>query len=325
MRDTGVVFDALTERDGQLADLIANSNRVFETTAVAQRGARRDLPRSCPTFIDEGRVTTDRLTAVRRGHRPADHPAAPGRARAVADADPAARPRARPEGPVPRPRPADHGLRAGPAGGRAVPRGHASRCSRQVDPFLRELNPILLGLGLYRRELTAFFAIDVAATQATDRPPGARGPVHYLRTANPVNPEILAAVPAPPRHQPVEPVHRAGRLRDQPAQGVRHLRSAAPRPSRRSHRPARAAPDPLPLPPACRAAGRPGAGQTSSTQRAARADQQVRLPGRQPGRPAVRGAGAARRAARPDGQVPAPRGGAGEAPETVPGRAWRGT
>src|SRR4029079_8687846 len=31
--DTGVVFDALTERDGQLASLITNSNKVFPTTA----------------------------------------------------------------------------------------------------------------------------------------------------------------------------------------------------------------------------------------------------------------------------------------------------
>ena len=66
---------------------------------------------------------------------------------------------------------------------------------RQLDPFLRDLNPILDWLGLYKREIAAFFALDVAATQAVDRPPGASGPVHYLRTANPINPEILAAYP----------------------------------------------------------------------------------------------------------------------------------
>ena len=44
-------------------------------------------------------------------------------------------------------------------------------------------------------EIAAFFANDVAATQATDRPPGAPAPVHYLRTTNPLNPENLAAYP----------------------------------------------------------------------------------------------------------------------------------
>ena len=44
VRDTGEVFDALTERQGQLQQLIANANRVFETTAVARRGAGGDVP-----------------------------------------------------------------------------------------------------------------------------------------------------------------------------------------------------------------------------------------------------------------------------------------
>ena len=65
----------------------------------------------------------------------------------------------------------------------------------QIDPFLRQLNPILDYLGEYKSEITAFFANDVAATQATERPIGGDNPVHYLRTTNPVNPENLAAYP----------------------------------------------------------------------------------------------------------------------------------
>jgi hypothetical protein len=63
----------------------------------------------------------------------------------------------------------------------------------QVDPALRQLNPILDYLGLYKRELTAFFANTVAATQATTV--SDRGPLHYLRTTNPFNPENLAVYP----------------------------------------------------------------------------------------------------------------------------------
>ena len=63
----------------------------------------------------------------------------------------------------------------------------------QVDPALRQLNPVLDWVGLYKRELNAFFANTVAATQATTV--SADGPLHYLRTTNPLNPENLAAYP----------------------------------------------------------------------------------------------------------------------------------
>ena len=65
----------------------------------------------------------------------------------------------------------------------------------QIDPFLRELNPILDYLGHYKAEIAAFFANDVAATQVTEVPLGSDVPVHYLRTTNPVNPEVLTAWP----------------------------------------------------------------------------------------------------------------------------------
>jgi phospholipid/cholesterol/gamma-HCH transport system substrate-binding protein len=61
----------------------------------------------------------------------------------------------------------------------------------QLDPSLRQLTPILDFLGLYKRELTAFFANTVAATQAKD--PGST--LHYLRTMNPLNMENLAVYP----------------------------------------------------------------------------------------------------------------------------------
>src|SRR5205085_12483764 len=44
--------------------------------------------------------------------------------------------------------------------------------------------------------LRAFFANTVAATQAVDFPVNSGGkPVHYLRTTNPLNPEVLAVYP----------------------------------------------------------------------------------------------------------------------------------
>ena len=42
---------------------------------------------------------------------------------------------------------------------------------RRLDPFLRNLTPIVDYLGLYKREIAAFFANDAAATQATRHGP----------------------------------------------------------------------------------------------------------------------------------------------------------
>ena len=83
--NTGVVFDALTERDGQLRSLIENSN----TRVRDDRGAR---PASCrqtfvalPTFERESRATLDAARPRSpTDTEPAGHPAAPGGARAVA-------------------------------------------------------------------------------------------------------------------------------------------------------------------------------------------------------------------------------------------------
>ena len=109
---------------------------------------------------------------------------------------------------------------------------------QQIDPFVRQLNPILLGLSVYRSELTAFFANDVAATQATDRPASGGGrPFHYLRTANPVNPEILATYPRRLVTNRPNPYIGAGPLQGAPDQGVRHLRVRhAPVPGARAAR-----------------------------------------------------------------------------------------
>ena len=50
-------------------------------------------------------------------------------------------------------------------------------------------------LGQYKHEIAASSRNDAASTQAVDRPPRIRHPVHYLRTTNPLNPENLAAYP----------------------------------------------------------------------------------------------------------------------------------
>ena len=83
--NTGIVFGALTERDDQLRSLIENSNTVFATTAARDEELQGVLPGAAD--VREGVDADVRAPdGVRRRDRPAGHPAAPGGARAVADA-----------------------------------------------------------------------------------------------------------------------------------------------------------------------------------------------------------------------------------------------
>jgi hypothetical protein len=67
---------------------------------------------------------------------------------------------------------------------------------RAVDPFLRNLNPVITGLGLYKHELTATMANIAAMTQAKLPTNAAGVQVHYLRAMGPFNPESLTTFPS---------------------------------------------------------------------------------------------------------------------------------
>ncbi len=194
VRDTGVVFDALTERQGQLRDLIVNSNRVFETTAARDTQLAETF-RILPTFLREGRATTTRLTRFADDTNPLITQLRPAArqlspllidAKALApdlkgfftDLDPLVR--------VSR--------RGVPAAEQVL--DDTRPLLARLDPFLRSFTPIADYLGLYKREIAAFFANDTAATQATGTDFAGTGSLHYLRTTNPTNPEMLAGYPA---------------------------------------------------------------------------------------------------------------------------------
>ena len=194
VRDTGYVFDALTERRGQLRDLIRNSNRTWE--AIASRDAQfADTFRVFPTFLREGRATTQRLTDFADNTDPLIdqlRPAARELSPTLVDLDALA--------------PDLKGLfmdldplvrvsrRGLPATGEVL--DNTRPLLARLDPWLRNLTPIVDYLGLYRREIVAFLANDAAATQATEA--SFNDPskfLNYLRTANPVNPEIMTGWP----------------------------------------------------------------------------------------------------------------------------------
>jgi ABC-type transporter Mla subunit MlaD len=194
VRDTGTVFEALTERQGQLRELIVSSNRVWETTA--RRNAElADAVQVLPTFLREGRTTIRRVTRFADGASPLIiqlRPAARRLSPTLIDLDalaPDLRGLFTDLGPLVR-----VSRRGLPATERVL--DNTRPLLARLNPFLRQLTPIVDYLGLYRREIAAFLANDSASTQATEAAFGSSHQLHYLRTSNPTNPEMLAGYPS---------------------------------------------------------------------------------------------------------------------------------
>ncbi|HEX2411921.1 MAG TPA: MlaD family protein [Solirubrobacteraceae bacterium] len=186
--NTGVVFEALTERDGQLRSLIENANRVFETTAQRDEDLKSAFL-ALPTFEQEAQVTLDRLAEFAQDTdplvtqlRPAARELSPT-LRDLGALSPDLEALFRELGPL---------ITASRTGFPAAEQvlEDARPLIAQLDPAMRQITPLLDFLGLYKRELTSFFANTASATQARDS-----SRVHYLRTTNPLNPENLAVYP----------------------------------------------------------------------------------------------------------------------------------
>jgi virulence factor Mce-like protein len=191
IRDTGVVFEALTERDDQLRELIGNANTVFETTARRDRALQETFI-ALPTFERESRQTIERLDEFARDTDPLVtqlRPAARELSPTLIDLGelaPDLEAFFRESNPL-----IDASVTGLPAAERVLE--DLRPLLGQIDPTGRELNPVLDFLGLYKNELTSFFANTVATTQAFTA--SSAGPLHYLRTSNPFNPENLAVFP----------------------------------------------------------------------------------------------------------------------------------
>jgi phospholipid/cholesterol/gamma-HCH transport system substrate-binding protein len=188
-------FQALRGRQGELADLIESSNAVFQTTARRDRDIEA-LFRAFPTFLDESRLTLDRLegfsikaTPLMQQLVPAAEELSPTLI-SVSELAPEAKAFFEGLGPV---------IKLSPEGFaalREIFRDEFPPLLRALDPFLRNLNPILVGLGLYKREFASVFANIAAASQAVIPVENANGErLHYLRAMGPLNPETLATYP----------------------------------------------------------------------------------------------------------------------------------
>src|SRR3954447_25099451 len=185
----GIVFQALSERDGQLSSLVRNSNTVFATTA-AQNEQLQAAFKALPTFEDESRKTFDRLTEFSHNTDPLVNQLRPA-ARELSptledlrDISPDLKNLLEELQPL-----IDASKKGFPAAEQVLE--DTRPLLGQLDPATAQLTPAVDFIGQYKPELGSFFANSVAATQAKD--PGTT--LHYLRTSNPLNPENLAVYP----------------------------------------------------------------------------------------------------------------------------------
>lgn len=191
VRNTGEVFGALSERQGQLQGLIRNSGTVFHTTAVRNQDLEATF-RALPTFLDESRLTLNRLSSFSQNANPVIsqlHPSArllSANLKNVAKVAPSFK---------------DFfvGLRklakrsvTGLPALRALLDNDLPPLLNEVTPFSQQLTPIVQGIGRYQSDVTGFLGNVASSLNATGTiETGAN--IHYIRSTAPLYPEGLAA------------------------------------------------------------------------------------------------------------------------------------
>ncbi len=195
IRNAGEVFGALSERQGQLQGLIRNAGTVFATTARRNQDLRATFE-ALPTFLDESRLTLNRLESFAANANPL-----------ITQLHPAARELSRTLRQVARVTPDLRGFFAGlrPLAKRSQTGLPALRrlldndlppVLAQVQPFSQQLGPLLETLGRYQREVTGLLGNGAAASNAVGSGTETGGqPTHYLRTSASMLPESVAAFP----------------------------------------------------------------------------------------------------------------------------------
>jgi phospholipid/cholesterol/gamma-HCH transport system substrate-binding protein len=196
---TGDVFDAISEREGDLRGLIGASERLFSTTA-ARNEQLADIFRELPRFERESRAFLPEVTKLANAGRPVVQqlqPAADEMAptfAALAELSPEL------DGFFSK---LDAVVTASERGLPAFERvlDELPPVLDAFQPWLRNVNPMVGYLGQHKREITAFIANTTAASLERDLAetlPGSNGrPVHYLRTSQTLSPEALTFYPRP--------------------------------------------------------------------------------------------------------------------------------
>jgi len=192
----GQTFDALSERPGQLRSLIQNTEAVFSTTAARDEEIK-DLFRVLPTFLDESKLTLERLDTFAAETDPLItqlRPAArelSGTLLAVADLSPKMERFF--NGVIPVIDRSERGFGAL----RAILDDELPPALGRIDEFMDQLIPVVDTVKKYKHEVTGFLGNLAAATNGFSTPTGAEKPVKYLRATGPLGPGVLASPPSP--------------------------------------------------------------------------------------------------------------------------------
>jgi virulence factor Mce-like protein len=195
INNTGVVFNALSERQGQLQGLIANSGTVFATTAQRDQDLK-DAFIALPTFLDESKSTLTRLKEFSDDTNPL-----------ITQLRPSARELSGTLKQVARVSPDLKGFMVGlrklsKRSTTALPAvqnlldNDLPPVLTEIDPFTAQLTPIVAGAHRYEHEITALIANAPAVTNGLiNKPETGSALIHYLRTTTPLSPDSLAIFP----------------------------------------------------------------------------------------------------------------------------------
>jgi phospholipid/cholesterol/gamma-HCH transport system substrate-binding protein len=195
--NTGTFFNAISARTGQLSGLIAAADDLFQTTARRNQDLA-DVFKALPAFELQSRLALPALTEFARQADPV-----------VRALDPIASELTGTFASTEKLAPQLRGLleRLGPtvkASERGLPAldeilARIPPLLGAFAPFLRNADPMVRYIGMFKPEIAGFFANVTAASQADNlNPPNAPGrEVHYLRTTQTLTPESLAFLPRP--------------------------------------------------------------------------------------------------------------------------------
>jgi len=195
VRNTGEVFGALSERRGQLQGLIRNAGTVFATTARRNQDLEAAF-RALPTFLDESRLTLNRLQSFSRNANPL-----------ITQLHPSARLLSTDLKQVGKVAPDFHSfftglrkveLRSGTAlpALRALLGNDLPPVLNGLQPFLAQLTPIVSAAQRYDQDITSFLGNVTAAFEAKNSTAESNNqPTHYLRSAGLLSPDAFAVFP----------------------------------------------------------------------------------------------------------------------------------
>jgi ABC-type transporter Mla subunit MlaD len=188
-------FEALRGREGELANLIRSSNELFTTTGERNEDIEA-LFRAFPTFQDESRLTIDRLRGFAVNADPLSKQLVPvaeelsptlvkfGELAPEAKKLFEALPAVEKEAPT------------GFPALRKLFRDDFPPLLRASEPFVRNLDPVVTGLGLYKREFAATLGNLAATFHAQLSKENALGEhLNFLRVIGPILGESLATYP----------------------------------------------------------------------------------------------------------------------------------